>query len=384
MIFVFCPYFFTGLLDISFMDNQLLYQIALTMIPEIGCIHAKNLLDNFGSAANIFNAKKKDLAQLTGIGEIRAKNIKNFSNFNAAEKEIQFLKKNGFQSHFILSPQYPNRLIHCNDAPILLYYQGNANLNEKRIISIVGTRNHSDYGKQITEQFISELPKENVLIISGLAYGIDAIAHRACLKYQIPTIGVLAHGLDMLYPYQHRSLAKDMVNHGGLLTEFRRNTLPEKFNFPQRNRIVAGLSDVTLVIETAIKGGSMITANLAFGYDKFVVALTGKFTDAKSKGCLALIKNNIAAPFTGTEDFFTLLGWDQQKKLGNPQRQLFYELSKQEAIIMELLKDQLPKSFDELHLKSAMSSSAVAAAVLNLELNQVIQALPGKMFQQLA
>ena len=324
------------------MDNQLLYQIALTMIPEIGCIHAKNLLDNFGSAANIFNAKKKDLAQLTGIGEIRAKNIKNFSNFNAAEKEIQFLKKNGFQSHFILSPQYPNRLIHCNDAPILLYYQGNANLNEKRIISIVGTRNHSDYGKQITEQFISELPKENVLIISGLAYGIDAIAHRACLKYQIPTIGVLAHGLDMLYPYQHRSLAKDMVNHGGLLTEFRRNTLPEKFNFPQRNRIVAGLSDVTLVIETAIKGGSMITANLAFGYDKFVVALTGK------------------------------------------QRQLFYELSKQEAIIMELLKDQLPKSFDELHLKSAMSSSAVAAAVLNLELNQVIQALPGKMFQQLA
>jgi DNA processing protein len=365
------------------MDDQLLYQIALTMIPEIGAIHAKNLLDKFGLPQDIFKAKKRDLACMEGIGEIRARSIKGFHDFNAAEKEMNFLKKNSIQPLFILSAEYPKRLLHCNDAPILLYYLGNANLNAPHIISIVGTRNNTDYGKQITEQFINELPTEDLLIISGLALGIDAIAHRASIANQIPTIGVLAHGLDKIYPYQHRSLAKEMVSNGGLLTEFRTKTLPDKFHFPKRNRIVAGLSDVTVVIETALKGGSMITANLAFGYHREIVALPGRTTDKKSVGCLDLIKRQTATPFTGTADFLALMGWGEEKRNAYPQRQLFYEPSDDEAVLLALLKDHTAKTIDELNAKSSLSYSTVASALLNLELNQVVIALPGKMYRLL-
>jgi len=364
------------------MNNDLLHQIALTLIPDVGCVHAKILLEHFGTAENIFKAKKKELGLIEGIGEVRAKQIKDFDNFSDAEQEIIFCEKHHIQTLFITDKNYPQRLLNCYDSPTLLYYRGNANLNASKIISIIGTRNNTDYGKQITEQFVADIElQSDVVILSGLAFGIDAIAHKAALQHNIPTVGVLAHGLDTIYPSQHKSLAKDILLNGGLLTEFRKNTKPDKHNFPRRNRIAAGLSDAAIVIETASKGGSMITAELAYNYNRDVFAVPGKITDSKSSGCLKLIQQNKAIVFTGTEEFMIEMGWQQKKSFIKKQRELFIDLSDDEKVIVEILKEKDSIAIDELYLKSALSSSSVAAAILNLELQNVIISLPGKMYK---
>ncbi len=363
------------------MQEEQVFQIALTMLPEIGSVHTRALLSAFGSASAIFQAKKKELALIDGIGERKAKLIKDFSAFTAVEKEINFNKKNNYQIIFQTDDQYPKRLLNCYDAPVILYFNGSCDLNASKIISIVGTRNNSDYGKQIVDQFIAELPHENLIILSGLAFGIDAIAHKAALKNKIPTIGVLAHGLDRIYPMQHRNLSKEMLVDGGLLTEFRKGVLPDKHNFPKRNRIVAGMADATIVIETATKGGSMITADLASTYNRELFALPGKITDIKSSGCNQLIKENKANLFNGAADFIEWMGW--QPKLVTPKKQriLFYEFTREELVIADLLRDNQARSIDDLYVKSGLSSSAFAAALLSLELQNAIQSLPGKMFR---
>lgn len=363
------------------MKEEQLYQIALTLIPEIGSVVAKNLIDIFGTAEAVFHARKKELSCIEGLGEIKARCIKEFTDFAIAEKELEFLEKNRYRAIFITAPEYPRRLLQCYDAPTLLYYNGTADLNSKRIISIVGTRSNTDYGKQITEQFIEALPPQNLAIVSGLALGIDGIAHRAALQNKIATVGVLAHGLDTLYPSQHRGLSKEMIMQGGLLTEFRKNTLPDKHNFPRRNRIVAGMADATIVIETAIKGGSMITAELAFNYNRDLFALPGKITDSKSGGCLKLIQQNKANLFSGITEFLELMGWQEKKITAKKQRILFYNFTKEEAIVYELLKEQSPKAIDEIYLKSGLTSSSVASAILNLELQNIVMAMPGKRYQ---
>jgi len=222
--------------------NELLYQVALTLVPNIGPVQAKILTEHFGNAENIFNASKKELENIEGIGEVRAKSIKKFDNFSSAEKEIEFVEKYKIQTLFLTSENYPKRLLNCYDPPTLLYYRGNADVNASKIINIIGTRNNTDYGKVLTEQLISELQSFQVLIVSGLAYGIDAIAHKAAVQNDLPTIGVLAHGLNTIYPSAHAGLAKQMLQNGGLLTEFKKETLPDKHNFPRRNRIVAGMA----------------------------------------------------------------------------------------------------------------------------------------------
>lgn len=363
------------------MTNDLLYQISLTLIPNIGAVQAKQLMEHFGNAESIFKAKKKDLSLIEGIGEVKAKSIKEFAEFKDAEAEIAFCKKHHIQPLFIADKNYPQRLLHCYDSPTILYYRGNADLNNLKTISIIGTRNNSDYGKQITEQFIQELQAQNILLVSGLAYGIDAIAHKAALQNNIATVGVLAHGLDTIYPSQHTSLAKDMLLNGGLLTEFKKNTKPDKYNFPQRNRIVAGMADATIVIETAIKGGSMITAELAYNYNRDVFALPGKITDAKSAGCLKLIHQNKATVLTTPQQFLADMNWEQKKKQPKKQRELFIELSADEKIIVAILKEKDTITIDELFLKSGLSSSSVAGAILNLELQNVIVSLPGKVYR---
>ena len=226
---------------------------------------------------------------------------------------MEFCQKHHINPLFINDPAYPQRLLNCYDPPTMLYYRGNANLNNSKIISIIGTRTNSEYGKRITEQLVEGLREYNVLIVSGLAFGIDAIAHKAALQNGLPTIGVLAHGLDQLYPPQHKQLAKDMLAEGGLLTEFRKETLPDKYNFPKRNRVVAGISDATIVIETAIKGGSMITAELAYNYNRDLFAIPGKITDAKSAGCLKLIQQNKAILLTDTTQLLEVMGWEEKK-----------------------------------------------------------------------
>ena len=364
------------------MNNDLLYQIALTLVPNIGCVQAKILLQHC-EAEEIFHAKKEFLEKIEGIGPVRAASIVAFKDFSSAEEEIKFIEKYKIKPLFIADKEYPRRLLNCYDSPTLLYYKGEADLNSSKIIAVVGTRNHTEYAKQVTDKLMKELSAQKVLIVSGMAFGVDAIAHKAAIKNDLPTVGVLAHGLDEIYPREHSNLAKDMIQHGGgLLTEFRSKTKPDKHNFPTRNRIVAGLSDATVIIETGIKGGSMITAELANGYNKDVFAIPGKVNDNKSAGCNYLIKNNKAMLLTDAQELIEVMGWEErsQKSGVRGQKELFIELSKEEKIVVNILKEKESVSIDEINLRSGLSSSAVAAAILNMEFQGVIALKPGKMY----
>ncbi|MEO6932231.1 MAG: DNA-processing protein DprA [Chitinophagaceae bacterium] len=364
-------------------EEEIIYQIALTMVPQIGAVHARALLEHFGSAKNLFKANRSSIEKTDGIGIHRAKKIKSFSNFHRAEAELDFIARYKIQPLYIGHPAYPGRLLNCYDPPTVIYYKGNADLNAARIISIVGTRMNTAYGMQMTEQIIRDLSSANITIVSGLAFGIDAIAHRTSLRYQLPTIGVVGHGLDTVYPPQHNSLAKEMIQQGGLLSEFMSTTKPDKHNFPTRNRIVAGMSDATVVIETSTKGGSMITAELANGYSRDVFAVPGKTSDAMSAGTNFLIRSNKAVLLTKASEILELLGWDDEKKeiKVKAQRSLFIDLNTEEKLIITLLEAKGKLAIDEINIMSGLSSSVIAASILNLEMNGIIGSLPGKIFQ---
>jgi len=364
------------------MNPDLLYQLALTLIPNIGPVQAKILLQHC-NPEEIFHAKKSFLEKIEGIGPVRAASITSYKDFSEAEEEIKFLEKYKIKPIFLTDNEYPKRLLNCYDSPTLLYYRGDADLNASKIIAIIGTRSNTEYAKQVTEKLIKDLAAQNITIVSGLAFGVDAIAHKAAVKYNLPTIGVLAHGLDQIYPAEHTGLAKDMIkNEGGLLTEFRSKTKPDKHNFPSRNRIVAGMSDAVVVVETGIKGGSMITAELANGYNKDVFAFPGKITDSKSTGCNYLVKNSKAMLLTDAEEIIDAMGWQQTKKIiPRKQKELFIELSAEEKVIIDILKEKDAVHIDELNFKSGMNSSVVAASILTLELQNVILSLPGKLYK---
>lgn len=363
-------------------QRQLLYQIALTHVPGIGPIQAKLLLECFGSAAAIFAAKKTNLEKVEGIGAVKATAIKNFDAYKKAEAEILFIEKYKITPLFITDETYPQKLRTCTDAPILLYYRGKANLNAAKIVAIIGTRNRTDYGKQLTENLVKELAAANVTIVSGLAFGVDAAAHKAAVKNQLPTIGVLAHGLDTIYPSEHTSLAKDIIKAGGgLLTEYGQKTKPDKHNFPTRNRIVAGMCDATVVIETDIKGGSMITASLAGAYKRDVFAYPGRVGDTKSAGCNYLIQHQKAQLIQSASDLLQAMGWLQPaKKTAKLQRELFIHLTEAEKKVVALLQSNEALHVDVINSLSTLTSSEVAAALLNLELQNVVASRPGKQY----
>ncbi|NCI51523.1 DNA-protecting protein DprA [Sediminibacterium roseum] len=363
------------------MKDDLLYEVALTMIPDLGPIRAKLLVEHFGDAASVFIARKKDLAAVEGIGEICARKIRQYTDLSEAEAELVFMQKHHVQPLFITHKNYPQRLLHCYDPPAMLYYRGNADLNTGRIVSIIGTRHHTDYGKQVTEELIAALETQNILVVSGLAFGIDSIAHKAALQNGLQTVGVLAHGMDSIYPSQNKMLARDMLLQGGLLTEFRRNTKPDKHNFPKRNRIVAGMADATIVIETASKGGSMITAELAHNYNRDLFAVPGKITDHKSSGCLQLIRQHKAMLLTGAGQLMETMGWQAKKNVAKKQRELFIELTEDEKKIVQLLKEKDMLPIDLLYLQSGLSASSMAAAMLNLEMQNLVCLMPGKMYR---
>lgn len=363
------------------MQEEQLYQVALTMIPDLGAVRAKALIEKFGTARSVFHAKKKDIASTEGIGEVCARSLKDWQHFAAAEQELCFAETHGVELVFLTDANYPQRLFHCYDPPLLLYYKGNADLNHSRIVSIIGTRNHTEYGRQVTEELICALSQEQVMVVSGLAFGIDTIAHKTALQQGLPTIGVLGHGMDTMYPWQNRHLAKEMLLQGGLLTEFGSGTKPDKHNFPRRNRIVAGMSDATIVIETASKGGSMITAELAHGYNRDLFAVPGRTTDAKSGGCLHLIRQQKASLLVSAAQLLETMGWREKKKVIKKQKELFIDLSENEQKIVSLLQQHEVLPIDAIYLLSKLSSSAIAASILSLEMQQLIIALPGKMYR---
>ncbi len=363
---------------------ELVYQIALNEVPNIGDVLAKSLIQIFGSASEIFKAPVSQLEKIEGVGTIRAKSIKHFRDFDACAGEIPFLEKHKITPIFITDATYPKRLLQCADSPSLLYYKGVGDLNVPKIISVVGTRNNSDYGRQVTEELIAGLEHSGIMVISGLAYGIDTISHKAALKNNLQTVAVVAHGLDRIYPPNNTSLAKDIIKQGGLLTEFRKGIGPDKQNFPLRNRIVAGMCDALIVVESGLKGGSLITAELANGYNKDVFAIPGRTTDSRSEGCNYAIRNNKASLLTSAEELLQMMNWvEAAPKPKRQQRQLFIEFTVSEKIVYDILQTKEQVHIDELFLNSKMSSSSVASALLTLEMQNVVACMPGKMYRLL-
>ncbi|HWY12705.1 MAG TPA: DNA-processing protein DprA, partial [Bacteroidia bacterium] len=277
-------------------SDELLYQIGLTLINGIGDGHAKNLLTNCGTAKAVFEAQKSDFLKIPGVGEHVANLVINGKNIlKEAEKEVRFVEENNITPLFYTDENYPQRLKFCNDSPVLLYYRGNANLNAEKIIAVVGTRLPSEYGIEQAEKFINELKGSGILVVSGLAYGIDVLAHKKSLENDLDTVGVVAHGLDRIYPQAHEGVAMKMQKKGGILTDFRSGTNPDAVNFPKRNRIVAGMCDALVVVESKRDGGSLITATIANSYNKDVFAFPGRTNDPQSEGCNAFIKMNRAS-----------------------------------------------------------------------------------------
>ncbi len=363
-------------------EDLLLYHIALTKIPQIGDIHIGILLKQFNTAEEIFKASKRELEHLPGFGAIRASQIKQFRDFDQVKKEIEFVHKNHIQVLVKGFVSYPHRLEHCIDSPHVLYYKGNANLNEDKIISIVGTRTPTEYGRERVSELISTLASHKVLVISGLAYGIDTMVHKESVKNKIPTIAVLGHGFDYLYPFANKELAKSMISNGGLLTEFFHATKPDKQNFPRRNRVVAGMSDAIIVVESSEKGGSLITADIGNSYNKDVLAFPGRALDEHSSGCNQLIRQHKANLITCGKDLVEFMNWapiNHQKKI--IQQELFLVLEVNEKIIYEIIREKQPISIDEISYASSMKPSAIAAIILSLEMKSLVVSFPGKLFK---
>ena len=362
---------------------SLLHQVALTFLKNIGPTLSKSLIAHFGDAEKAFTVPKAKLLRVPGIGEKTLALIDRESALVRAEAELKFIEKNNIDVIFYTDGTYPKRLKHCLDSPLLLYAKGNANLNPHKVISIVGTRNATEYGKQLCRQLVAELQQYPVLIVSGLALGIDVAAHKECIKMDIPTVGVLGHGLDRIYPSQNRATADKMLENGGLLTEFPSGTLPGRENFPQRNRIVAGIADATVIIEASIKGGALITAEIANSYNRDVFAFPGKINDEFSEGCNFLIRNNKAQLLTCMADLAFSLGWEKEDgtKPATEQYTLPIDLSDEEKLVFDIIRSYPnPVAIDDLVIKSKMQVSQLAMNLLNMEMQGFIRSLPGKTY----
>ena len=359
----------------------LISKIALTLIKGVGHVTAKNLLSNFGDADSIFKASKEALMQVPGVGAGIAAQILETDALEEASRQLRFLEKHKIETLFFKDDNYPRRLRECPDAPIILYYKGTADLNHARIVSIVGTRRATEYGKMLCRQLAETLRSYNVLVVSGLAYGIDIAAHKESLANEIPTIGVLGHGLDRIYPSMHKSIAQGMLRNGGLLTEFPLNTLPDRENFPKRNRIIAGIADVTIVVEATSKGGALITADIAGSYNRDVFAFPGRTTDEYSQGCNFLIKTNRAGLLNHARDLVYYLGWDDpHRKSAERQLKLPVGLSLEELSIVQVLRDA-PAMVDEIAIKTTLQQSKLAIHLLSLEMQGVLTSLPGNVYR---
>jgi DNA processing protein len=366
-------------------EDEKVFTLALIHTAGIGSVTIRQLISYCGGASSVFLADYKQLIKIPGVGDKVVKAILGKGTLDMAERELQSCNRSGIDLHFFTDPTYPTRLKPLYDAPVVLYSKGRFDFNAAISIGIVGTRQISDYGKSVTETIIRELEPFKAMVVSGLAYGVDITAHRACLKYNLPTIGVMASGLDVIYPAGHQRTALEMQENGGLVTENALGTKPDFMRFPARNRIIAGLSDVTVVVESARKGGSLITVEFAQNYHRDVYAVPGMIGSGQSEGCNYLIRDHKASIFTSVEDMVAAMGWglENEKPDATPtvQAQCSFEgFTQDEGQILALLKQKGSVQIDELAWQSGMHQNKLATLLLSLEFQGMVRSLPGKKY----
>ncbi|KAF2332197.1 DNA-processing protein DprA [Flavobacterium nitrogenifigens] len=364
-------------------DQELFSLLALLKVDGVGDIMGKKLLNSFGDATAIFKAKSSQLAAVDGIGSVLLKNLKDKSVFEKADRELSFIKNNNIQVSFFQDENYPERLKHCIDAPILIFTAGNLDFKNKKIISIVGTRQITSYGTDFCRKLIEDLAPLDPVIVSGFAYGVDIVAHQAAMDFSLQTVGVLAHGLNQIYPRTHKKYMARMEENGGFITEFWSDSNPDKEKFVRRNRIVAGMTEATIVIESADRGGSLITANMANEYNRDVFAVPGRVTDKYSQGCNNLIKTQKANVLTSAADLIYMLNWDIKEKPKNIQKLLFVELEPEEQKVYDFLQKNGKELLDIIAIECEIPIFKLSGILIGMELKGVIRPLPGKLFESI-
>lgn len=363
-------------------DQDLLYILALQNVPKIGDITAKKLIAHCGSAEAVFKEKKHHLLKIDGIGGAMLQDVYNKKHLLEAEEEIEYIRENGIKCLYFMDSVYPEKLKHCIDGPILLFQSGVVDLNKRHLISIVGTRKITSSGVAFCEQLVEQLAVFDPVIISGFAYGTDITAQKSAIKHHLQTVGCLAHGLNQIYPKVHKKYVAEIEKNGGFLTEFWSRSNPERENFLKRNRVIAGISEATIVIESAERGGSLVTADIANSYNRDVFAVPGRTTDLQSVGCNNLIKYQKAHLLSNPMDVPYILNWElEDEKKPAVQKQLFVELEPDEKIVYNFLKTNDPQLLDIIALECSMPIFKIAGTLLNMELKGVVRPLPGKLFE---
>ncbi|WP_284650942.1 DNA-processing protein DprA [Flavobacterium terrisoli] len=363
-------------------SNELFHVLALLRIDGVGDIVAKKLINHCGSAENVFKAKLSQLKAIDRVSEVLIRKLKDKAALEKAEQELQYIQNEKIDVLYFQNDNYPDRLKHCIDGPVLLFASGNLDFKNRKMISIVGTRQITSHGTDFCKKLIEDLAVFNPVIVSGFAYGVDIVAHQSAMDNDLQTVGVLAHGLNQIYPKTHKKYIAKMEQNGGFLTEFWSSSNPDKENFVKRNRIVAGMSEATIVIESAEKGGSLITANLANDYNRDVFAVPGRTSDKYSQGCNDLIKTQRANLITSAADLVYCLNWELKPPANKPiQKQLFVSLDFEEQKIYDYLQKNGKQLLDILALECDFPIFKISSILLNMELKGIIRPLPGKLFE---
>lgn len=366
---------------IAMNEEELLYALALQKAKNVGDTLAKKLIQHCGSPKSVWNSKIASLAKIYGIGNARLNNFQDSNLLKKAENELRYLRDNKIEIWYFTDENYPERLKHCIDGPLLLFKRGKSNLNNQKMISVVGTRNMTSYGREFVEQLMSDLKPFNPIIVSGFAYGVDICAHREALKNGMETIAVLAHGYEEMYPKIHSKYIPEVIENGAFLTDAWHDDELIRESFLKRNRIVAGISEATIVIESAESGGSLVTADIANSYNRDVLAVPGRSIDPFSKGCNDLIKMNKASLFSETKDLIEMLNWEELNSVPVVQKQLFVELENEEQLIYDYLLKQGKQLLDIIALECKFPIHKTSTLLFNMEMKGVVRPYPGKLYE---
>jgi DNA processing protein len=365
------------------MEQEKIYQVALSMVPGIGNVLAKSLISYCGSASAVFKSRLTQLARIPGIGRYHAESILSFREFDQAAISLEHCRERGIQVLFYMDPAYPKRLKQTPDGPSVVYFKGNGALQAGKVVAIVGTRSCTQYGKMVTEQLINDLVPHAAMVVSGLAYGIDITAHRAALQAGLATVAVLANGVDIIYPGSHRAEAAALQEKGGLISEYKPGVKPEAHFFPARNRIIAGMADLTIVVEAAEKGGALITAELANSYDREVFAVPGNVDRKFSRGCNRLIARHKAHIIGSVADLEYIMNWEPgtQATAGTGEIDLSELSHPEQEVVRSMLQQETAVGIDDLSWKSQVPLNRLASILLNLELRGLVKSMPGRKYK---